>query len=97
MTASNQSLADLAVEAEFQLTVAKDQLVWLAALAGAIQLSHVHEGGRHAVALAEIAKHFSDTGFSGVASAVDQFKAIAEASYAPQNDGDQIVARGEGN
>lgn len=84
MTALNQSLADLAAEAEFQLLAAKDQLVWLAALAGAIQLSYEHDGGRHATALAGLAKYLDDTGFAGVDSAIEQFKVIAESPCAPQ-------------
>ncbi|CAI8775069.1 MULTISPECIES: helix-turn-helix transcriptional regulator [Pseudomonas] len=79
------TVADVAAEAEFQLLAARDHLVWLAGLASAIQLSHVHEGGRNAEALAGLAKFLDDTGFSGVDSAIDMFRQISEDHAAPRN------------
>jgi hypothetical protein len=82
---SSLTVAGVAAEAEFQLLAAKDQLAWLTGLASAIHLSHMHEGGRNAEALASLAKFLDDTGFSGVDQAVAQFHQLAQESSAPQN------------
>lgn len=84
MTHAIPTIADVAAEAEFQLLAAKDHLVWLTALAGAIQLSHKYESGRNAEALAGLAKFLDDTGFTGVDSAIDMFKKISDDHSAPQ-------------
>ncbi len=78
------TVADVAAEAEFQLLAARDHLVWLAGLASAIRLSHLHEGGRNVEALAGLAKFLDDTGFTGVDSAIDMFKKISDDHSAPQ-------------
>jgi phage replication-related protein YjqB (UPF0714/DUF867 family) len=77
------TMQEVAADAEFQLIAAADQLNWLAALAGAIQLDHIHAGGRCAAHLAQIARHLSDTGFCGVLSAIDELQKLSES--APQN------------
>lgn len=87
------TIPQLAQEAEFQLLAAKDQLEWLSALAGAIQLDHLHGGGRSASALAELAKYLSDTGFAGVYSAIDQFKQLGDEKPATQNASNEIVSQ----
>jgi hypothetical protein len=82
---------DVAQEAEFQLMAAKDLLEWQHAIINAVHLDHLHGGGQGAATLVEVAKHFSDTGFGGVYSAIDQFRAHGES--APQNARSEIVAR----
>lgn len=82
---TSPTVADVAAEAEFQLLAAKDQLAWLTGLAGAIHLSHMHEGGRNAEALASLAKFLDDTGFCGVDQAVAQFHQLVQKPAAPQN------------
>ncbi|PIK77140.1 hypothetical protein [Pseudomonas sp. 382] len=81
---SSPTVADVAAEAEFQLQAARDHLVWLAGLASAIRLSHLHDGGRNVEALAGLAKFLDDTGFSGVDSAIEDFRKIANDHAAPQ-------------
>lgn len=78
------SIADVAAEAEFQLLVAKDYQVWLSALARAIHLSHVHDGGRQAEHLASLVKYFDDTGFGNIESSIEQFQKIEKEQSAPQ-------------
>lgn len=77
------TIPQLAAEAEFQLLAAADQLNWLTALSSAIQLDHTHGRGKYAAHLAQLADFLSDTGFSGVYSAIDEFKQLSEC--APQN------------
>lgn len=77
------TMQTVAADAEFQLIAAACQLNWLTALAVAIQLDHSHGAGRHAAHLAEIVKHFSDTGFCGIRSEIDEFRQLSES--APQN------------
>lgn len=77
------TMQEVAADAEFQLIAAVDQLYWMAALADAIQLDHIHGGGRCAAHLAQIAHHFRDTGFCGVRSEIDEFRRLSES--APQN------------
>ncbi|MDH0745760.1 Cro/CI family transcriptional regulator [Pseudomonas sp. GD03842] len=77
------SMQDLAADAEFQLLCAADQLNWLTALANAIQLDHTHGCGKYAAHLAQLAAFLSDTGFSGVHSAICEFKGLSES--APQS------------
>ncbi|MBI6948766.1 hypothetical protein [Pseudomonas koreensis] len=76
------TMQEAAQEAEFQLLAAKDLLEWQCALSSAIHLDHLHNGGKSAGALAELAKYFNDTGFGGVYSAIDQFKELGEATQA---------------
>lgn len=52
------------------------------------------EGGQGIGTLFEVAKYFSDTGFGGVYSAIDQFKTLGES--APQNSQPENVARESG-
>ena len=87
------TMQEAAQEAEFQLLAAKDLLEWQCALTSAIHLDHLHNGGKSAGALAELAKYFSDTGFGGVYSAIDQFKQLGETELAPQNPQYENVAR----
>ncbi|WP_085710878.1 MULTISPECIES: helix-turn-helix transcriptional regulator [unclassified Pseudomonas] len=87
------TMQEAAQEAEFQLLAAKDLLEWQCALASAIHLDHLHNCGKSAGALAELAKYFSDTGFGGVYSAIDQFKQLGESEPAPQNAQYENVAR----
>lgn len=87
------TMQEAAQEAEFQLLAAKDLLEWQCALTSAIHLDHVHNSGKSAGALAELAKYFSDTGFGGVYSAIDQFKQLGESEPAPQNPQYENVAR----
>ena len=77
------TMQQAAQEAEFQLCAAKDVLEWQHALIKAIHLDHLHGGGQGIGTLFEVAKYFSDTGFGGVYSAIDQFKELGES--APQN------------
>lgn len=85
------TMQQAAQEAEFQLTAAKDVLEWQHALIKAIHLDHLHDGGKGIGALFEVAKFFSDTGFGGVYSAIEQFNALGES--APQNAQFENVAR----
>ncbi|WP_262375321.1 Cro/CI family transcriptional regulator [Pseudomonas veronii] len=77
------TMQEAAQEAEFQLMAAKDVLEWQHALIKALHLDHLHDDGKGIGALFEVAKYFSDTGFGGVYSAIDQFKELGES--APQN------------
>lgn len=88
------TIADVAAEAEFQLLAARDHLVWLAGLASAIRLSHLHEGGRNVEALAGLAKFLDDTVFTGVDSAIEEFRKIASDHAAPQKTA--VAKRGAG-
>lgn len=97
MTAVVPTRPDVAAEAEFQLLACKNQLTWLAALANAIQLDHQYSGGRHALALAELAQYLDDTGFAGVDSAIEEFRLLAETPCAPQNHSNHSVARLSGS
>jgi DNA-binding XRE family transcriptional regulator len=76
-------MQELAAEAEFQLLAAADVLNWLAALAGAIHVDHVHNRGRDAEHLAQLAQYLSDADSGGVRFAIEQFKELSES--APQN------------
>jgi 16S rRNA C1402 N4-methylase RsmH len=76
-------MPEIAAEAEFQLQASLDQLNWLTALASAIQLDHTCGRGKYAEHLAQVAAFLSDTGFSGVDTAISEFKSWSE--YAPQN------------
>lgn len=78
------SMQEVAADAEFQLIAAADQLNWLAALVGAVQLDHIHGGGMRAAHLAQMAQHLGDTGFCGVRSAINEFEQLSKS--APQND-----------
>ena len=77
------TMQEASQEAEFQLCAAKDVLEWQHALIKAMHLDHLHDSGKGIGALFEVAKYFSDTGFGGVYSAIDQFKVLGES--APQN------------
>ena len=85
------TMQQAAQEAEFQLCAAKDVLEWQHALIKAIHLDHLHGGGQGIGTLFEVAKYFSDTGFGGVYSAIDQFRVLGES--APQNAQSENVAR----
>lgn len=87
------TMQEAAQEAEFQLLAAKDLLEWQCALTSAIHLDHLHNAGKSAGALAELAKYFSDTGFGGVYSAIDQFKQLGESEPAPQDPQYENVSR----
>ncbi|GLH31688.1 hypothetical protein BR1R5_10740 [Pseudomonas sp. BR1R-5] len=78
------TVADVAAEAEFQLMVAKDNLIWLSSLVRAVHLSHTHDRGLHADSLASLAQFLDDTGFSGVDSEIDRFRQIHKDHSAPQ-------------
>lgn len=77
------TMQEMAAEAEFQLLAAIDALNWLSALAGAIHVDHVHNKGRSAEHLAQLAQYLSDTDSGGVRLAMEQFKELSES--APQN------------
>ncbi|UNM19257.1 hypothetical protein K0P33_27760 [Pseudomonas sp. ArH3a] len=91
MTNPLPTMQQAAQEAEFQLTAARDVLEWQHALIKAIHLDHLHDGGKGIATLFEVAKYFSDTGFGGVYSAIDEFKSLGES--APQNEQRGNVAR----
>ncbi|RDL24145.1 Cro/CI family transcriptional regulator [Pseudomonas jessenii] len=93
MNSQLPTMQEAAQEAEFQLLAAKDLLEWQYAPTSAIHLDHLHGDGKSAGALAELAKYFSDTGFGGVYSAIDQFKQLGESEAAPQNQQPENVAR----
>ena len=86
-----QTMQEASQESEFQMCAAKDVLEWQHALIKAIHLDHLHGGGQGIGTLFEMAKYFSDTGFDGVYSAIDQFKELGES--APQNAQYENVAR----
>ena len=88
------TMQEASQEAEFQLCAAKDVLEWQHALIKAIHLDHLHEGGQGIGTLFEVAKYFSDTGFGGVYSAIDQFKTLGDS--APQILQSENVARETG-
>lgn len=78
------TVADVAAEAEFQLMVAKDNLIWLSALVQAVHLSHVHDRGLHADSLASLAKYLDDSDFCGVSGEIERFRQIHKDHSAPQ-------------
>lgn len=78
------TIIDVATEAEFQLSAAKDQLDWLAAIARAIVRDVEHAGGQDVMTLAQLAKYLDETGIASVEMAIDQFKGIASGRSAPQ-------------
>ncbi|MDD1150377.1 hypothetical protein M5G25_19035 [Pseudomonas sp. TNT2022 ID357] len=88
------TMQQAAQEAEFQLCAAKDVLEWQHALIKAIHLDHLHGDGEGIGTLFEVAKYFSDTGFGGVYSAIDEFRELGES--APQNAQLENVARESG-
>jgi len=83
MSATIPNVQEIGAEAEFQLLCAADQLNWLTALASAINIDHLHNKGKFANYLTEIARHFFDTNFSGVHTAIEEFRQLSES--APQN------------
>lgn len=87
------TMQQAAQEAEFQLCAAKDVLEWQQALIKAIHLDHLHCDGKGIATLFEVAKYFSDTGFGGVYSAIDQFKELGETDAAPRFEILENVAR----
>jgi len=87
------TMQQAAQEAEFQLCAAKDVLEWQQALIKAIHLDHLHCDGKGIATLFEVAKYFSDTGFGGVYSAIDQFKELGETEPAPRFEIVENVAR----
>lgn len=81
---TSPTVADVASEAEFQLMVAKDHLIWLSSLVRAVHLSHTHDRGLHADSLTSLAQFLDDTGFSGVDSEIERFRQIHKDCSAPQ-------------
>lgn len=81
---TSPTVANVAAEAEFQLMVAKDNLIWLSSLVRAVHLSHTHDRGLHADGLASLAQYLDDTGFSGVDSEIERFRQIHKDHSAPQ-------------
>jgi hypothetical protein len=92
MKTSPQTIKDLADDAEFQLTVARENLRWLSALARAIARDVKDAGGRDTECLLGMINFLDDTGFSGIDDAIDLFKA-ASADVATQTAGAENVAR----
>ena len=88
------TMQEASQEAEFQLCAAKDVLEWQHALIKAMHLDHLHDGGKGIGDLFQVAKYFSDTGFGGVYSAIDEFRVLGES--APQNAQSENVARESG-
>lgn len=87
------TMQEAAQEAEFQLLAAKDVLEWQHALIKAMHLDHLHDDGKGIGTLFEVAKYFSDTGFGGVYSAIDQFKELGETDPAPRFEIEGNMAR----
>ena len=87
------TMQEASQEAEFQLCAAKDVLEWQHALIKAMHLDHLHDGGKGIGDLFQVAKYFSDTGFGGVYSAIDQFKELGETEPAPRFEIAENVAR----
>lgn len=81
---SPSTIADVADCAEFQLLVAKNYLEWTTAIARAIHISHVHDDGRSAEALAGLAKYLDDSNFGGIDAEIEQFQRIQKEHSAPQ-------------
>lgn len=87
------SPVDIAAEAQFQLSVAKEKLDWVLALASAIELDLEHGLGKRSAALAGLASYLGDTGFASMDDDIDAFRKIAELEAAPQNTNLENVAR----
>ena len=85
MNTSIHSVSRLAEEAEFQLTIAHEQLQWFGAIARAIARDAENHGGRDIRILSDLAKYLDDTGLAGIETAIDQFKKIAASHSATQN------------
>ena len=78
-------LKELAEEASFELSAARERLEWFAALARAIARDVEHGEGRDVQLLAQLAKHLGDTGVASTCAAIDQFERIVtESSEAGQ-------------
>lgn len=78
LSAPIPTVKNLAREAEFQLSVAKENLSWLAAVARAIARDAQTSNGRDTGALLGLVNYLDDTGFAGVADAISEFKALAD-------------------
>ncbi len=77
------TIADVADCAEFQLLAAKSYLEWATAIARAIHISHVHDGGRSAAALSDLAKYLDDSNFGGIDAEIERFQQL-QVTPAPQ-------------
>ncbi|MDI3399636.1 hypothetical protein QLG12_15590 [Pseudomonas sp. V88_4] len=86
------TIKSLADEAEFQLTVARENLEWLCALGRAVAHDMKHAKGRDTERLLGLINFLDDTNFSGVDDAIDVFKA-ASAEAATQNANAENVSR----
>ncbi|WP_443696175.1 hypothetical protein [Pseudomonas sp.] len=93
MKTSKPAAIQLAEEAEFQLTIAHEQLQWFGAIARAIARDAENHGGRDIRILSDLAKYLDDTGLAGIETAIDQFKKIAASHSATQNVDNEIVSR----
>lgn len=91
MKSESPTVKDIADEADFQLTCARENLQWLAALARSIARD-AEDRGRDTKVLVDLVCFLDDTGFSGIDHAIDQFKATS-AEYATQNPHSQNVSR----
>lgn len=93
MNTSTPTASQVAAEAEFQLSVAKDFALWMEALSLAIKNAVKHDGGLHVEKLADIANYLACDAVPGIETAIANFAAIAEADSAPQNAINENVAR----
>ena len=88
MITAAPTITQLAEEAEFQLTCAREHLSWVGAIVRAIALDVEHGEGRNVRDLAALAQFLDDTVPAGIEQAIDQFKQV----IAPQNDESPSVA-----
>lgn len=93
MSASIPIASQVAAEAEFQLSTAKDFALWMEALSRAIKNAVTHDGGLHVNRLADIANYLACDAVPGIEDAISKFASIVEAESAPQKMQSENVAR----
>lgn len=87
------TITALIKEAEFQISAHIDVCNWVAAIARAIARDVDTGGGADVAILADLAKHFDDSGFGTLDEAFEQFKKIAAICSAPRSAQSENVAR----
>lgn len=75
--------SEVAAEAEFQLSVAKECFDWIEAVAMSIEAAVSNEGGikPDVLALANLVRHLSYQSAEGAETAIEKFKATAEQTF----------------
>lgn len=91
-----EQIKDLTAEAEFQVLVTIDICNWIAAIARAIARDVETGGGADVPVLADLVKHFDDSGATSLEATFEQFKKIAALVPAPRSPQIENVPRDSG-